>query len=123
MPRTGLLAVAAFAIPLVAAADPPAPPKEQGVPPEYVARWTVSFANSVIEICEVKADGRAFEREPNRSSDGKVEVVDGAIVITFADDQVERWTAIDKRMVIEHWCPAQSYPAGKSVLGIADKLQ
>jgi hypothetical protein len=23
----------------------------------------------------------------------------GAVVITFADDRVERWTAVDKRMV------------------------
>jgi hypothetical protein len=123
MSRTGLLVVAALAIPLVATADPPAPPKAQGLPPHFVGRWTVSFANSVIEICEVKADGTAFEREPNRSSDGKVELVDGPIVITFADDRVERWTAVDRRMVVEHWCPAQSYPAGKSVLGIANKMQ
>jgi hypothetical protein len=123
MSRTGLLAIAVLAIPLIAAADPPAPPKPQGLPQQFVGKWTVSFANGVIEICEVNANGTAYEREPNRASDGKAEVVDGAIVITFADDRVERWTAVDKQMVVEHWCPAQSYPAGRCVLDIANRMQ
>ena len=123
MLRTGFLAVAVVAMPVVGVADPPVPPQTQGLPQQFVGKWTVSFANAVIEICEVRADGTAHEHEPNRSSDGKVELVDGAIVITFADDRVERWTAVDKRMVVEHWCPAQSYPAGKSVLGIADQMR
>jgi hypothetical protein len=123
MLRIGLLAAAVLSIPLIAAADPPSRPQAQGLPQQYVGRWTVRFANGVIEMCEVKADGTAYEREPNRSSDGKVEVVDGAIVITFADDRVERWTAIDKQMVVEHWCPARSYPEGKGVVGIANQMR
>jgi hypothetical protein len=123
MTRIGLLATTVLVIPLIAAADPPTPPQAKGLPQQLVGRWTVSFANGVIEICEVKADRTAYEREPNRASDGKVELVDGAMVITFADDRVERWTAVDKRMVVEHWCPAQSYPTGKSVMGIADQMR
>jgi hypothetical protein len=45
-----------------------------------------------------------------------------AILVTFADDRVERWTAVDKRMVVEHWFPAAAYPAGDKVLGIADRV-
>jgi hypothetical protein len=123
MSRAAFVTIAALAIPLFAVADPPAPVKNPELPQQYLGKWTVSFANGVIEICEIRADGTASEREPNRSADGKIEQVDGSLVITFADDRVERWTAVDKRLVVEHWCPAQSYPAGKSVLGIADRTQ
>jgi len=83
----------------------------------------VTFSNGVVESCEVRNDGNASESETLRSSEGKVSQQAGAVVITFADDRVERWTAVDKRMVVEHWCPAAAYPAGDKVVGIADRVQ
>jgi len=68
----------------------------------------------------VHADWTACESEPKRSAVGKAEIKDNALVIMFADDWIERWTAVDKRMVVEHWFPAAAYPAGARVLGIAD---
>jgi hypothetical protein len=82
----------------------------------------VTFANGVVETCEVRADGTASESEPHRSADGKVETSGSALVITFEDGRVERWNLISGRVVVEHWCPAAAYPAGASVVGVADRL-
>ena len=120
MSRAGFLAVAALVLPLYAAGDPPA--KNTSSPPQFVGRWTATFANGVVETCDVKADWTASESEPKRSADGKAEVKDNALVITFADDRVERWTAVDKQMVVEHFFPGAEYPAGSRVLGIADRV-
>ena len=119
-----LTAFAALTLALSAAGDPPAPPaKDPGRDATYVGRWMVTFSNGVIESCEVRHDGSASESETLRSSEGKVSQQAGAVVITFADDRVERWTAVDRRMVVEHWCPAAAYPAGYRVVGIADRVQ
>jgi hypothetical protein len=105
------------------AGDRPQPEaKNPGTPDQFVGRWTITFANGVVETCDVRADWTACEREPKRSADGKAEVKDNALVITFADDRIERWTAVDKRVVVEHWFPAEAYPAGARVLGIADRV-
>jgi hypothetical protein len=119
-----LIAFATLALAVSAAGDPPAPPaKNPGSDAKYVGRWMVTFSNGVIESCEVRDDGNASESETLRSSEGKVSQQAGAVVITFADDRVERWTAVGKRMVVEHWCPAAAYPAGDKVVGIADRVQ
>ncbi|WP_040891089.1 hypothetical protein [Zavarzinella formosa] len=88
-----------------------------------VGLWSAVFENGVKETCEIRPDGTATESEPLRASKGKVERKDGAVVITFADDRVERWTAVGNRMVVEHWFPAAQYPAGPRVLGIADRKE
>ncbi len=121
MPRATFLAllVAAAFFPLRAAGDPPA--KNPGTPPQFVGKWTVTFANGVVETCEVRADWTACESEPKRSADGKAEYKDNALVIIFGDDRVERWTTIDRRVVVEHFYPVSEFPAGHRVLGIADR--
>ena len=43
------------------------------------------------------------------------------MVIRFADDRLERWTIVGKRIVVEHWCPAAAYPGEARVLGIAER--
>jgi hypothetical protein len=122
--RLLIIAFAALTPVLSAAGDPPAPQaKNPGHDAKFVGRWMVTFANGVIESCEVPNDGTASESETLRSSEGKATQQAGAIVITFADDRVERWTAVDKRMVVEHWFPAAAYPAGDKVVGIADRVQ
>jgi hypothetical protein len=123
MSRSRLLFVtcAALLLALPVAGDRPAPQgKNDGTPSRFVGRWTVTFANGVVEKCDVRADGTVRESEPKRSAVGKAEIKDDSLVITFADDRVERWTAVDKRMVVEHWFPAAAYPVGARVLGIAD---
>lgn len=113
------VALAVLPLPLHAVGDPPALAKDPGAPPQFVGKWTVTFANGVVETCDVRADGTASEAEPKRSADGKAELKENALVISFADDRVERWTAIDKRMVVEHFFPGSEYPSGSRVLGIA----
>jgi hypothetical protein len=122
--RILLIAFATLTLVLSAAGDPPAPQvKNPGPDAKFVGRWMVTFSNGVIESCEVRNDGSASERETLRSSEGTVSQQAGAILITFTDDRVERWTAVDKRMVVEHWSPAAAYPAGDKVVGIADRVQ
>jgi hypothetical protein len=122
--RVLLIAFATLVLAVSAAGDPPAPPAKNPSPDaKFVGRWMVTFANGVVESCEVRNDGSAAESETLRSSEGTVSQQAGAIVITFADDRVERWTAVDKRMVVEHWFPATAYPAGDKVVGIADRVQ
>jgi hypothetical protein len=109
---------------LTAAGDPPAPlVKNPATDAKFVGRWMVTFQNGVIESCEVRDNGSASESETLRSSDGQVTQQAGSIIITFADDRVERWNPVGRRMVVEHWCPASSFPAGDRVVGIADRVQ
>ena len=117
MLRAGFLVVVVLALPLYAAGDLPA----KNPSPQLVGQWTVTFANGVVETCEVRTDWTACESEPKRSADGKAEMKDNALIITFADDRVERWTAVDKRVVVEHFFPGSEYPARSRVLGIADR--
>jgi hypothetical protein len=126
MSRTKLLlvSIATLTLALSAAGDPPASLAKNPSPDaKFTGRWMVTFSNGVIESCEVRNDGSASESETLRSSEGKVTQQAGSVVITFADDRVERWTPVDKRMVVEHWFPAAAYPAGDRVVGIADRVQ
>lgn len=92
---------------------------ESGLP---VGRWTVEFADGSIEACEIGADGTASVSEPQRSSTGKAKQQDGGLVlVVFNDDRTERWTAIGKRFVVEHWFPASQFPSVAPVLGIAER--
>jgi hypothetical protein len=114
--RAAAVAAVLLALALPAGAYAPAP-----VPRLPVGRWTVRFANGVVQTCEVREDGTASVREPRRSSAGKAEARGGAIVITFRDDRLERWTVRGKRVVVEHWFPASQYPSGPRVLGVATR--
>ena len=122
MSRARLLAgtAAALALCLPAAGYAPAPlPKNRASVSRLAGRWTVKFANGVVETCEVRRDGTASVTEPRRSSPGKAEDRGGAVVITFNDDRVERWTVRGGRVVVEHWFPASQYPSGARVRGAA----
>jgi hypothetical protein len=125
MSRAKVLAAACalLVLALPAAGDRPAPPMGTAGP-EFglFGKWTVTFANGVVERCEVRANGTASESEPLRSADGKAEASGNSLVITFEDGRVERWTLIEGRVVVEHWCPAAAYPAGAAVVGAADRV-
>jgi hypothetical protein len=97
-------------------ADPPRP-LDPSLP---VGKWTVEFANGVVEKVEIKKDGTATVSEPARSSDGKVTAIQGTFLFVCEDNRVERWTPVGKRMVVEHWASADQYPNGTPVRGIAD---
>jgi hypothetical protein len=94
------------------------PSKVEAIP---AGKWRVEFTNGVIQTCEIASDGTANVREPLRTSPGKAVLQDGAVIITFDDNRVERWTQIGKKLVVEHWCPASAYPAERPVLGIAEQ--
>jgi hypothetical protein len=67
MSRARLLFVACgtLLLTLPAAGDRPAPPpRDHGPESGFVGQWTVTFANGVVETCEVRADGTAVESEP-----------------------------------------------------------
>ena len=119
-----LVALAPMTLVLTGADEPPAPlAKNGGVDARFVGRWMVTFQNRVLESCEVRDNGTAAESEPLRSAEGQLSQQGGSIVIRFADDRVERWTPVGRRMVVEHWCPAAAYPAEERVVGIADRVQ
>ncbi|HUE70046.1 MAG TPA: ankyrin repeat domain-containing protein [Pirellulaceae bacterium] len=86
-----------------------------------VGRWKIEFANGVVETCIIRREGTATVAEPKRSSAGWAVMKDGALVITFDDDRLERWTPVGRRMVVEHWYPAERFPSASPVLGIADR--
>lgn len=84
--------------------------------------WKVQFANSVVEICEIRPDGTASVVEPRRSSTGRIAIHGQAFVIMFEDDRIERWTPVGKRLVVEHWPTSAQWPTSPAVLGIADAI-
>jgi hypothetical protein len=123
MSRTLVLLVAGLALvlPPPSWADPPPPPAPQAGP--LAGRWVVEFANGVAEVCEIGQDGAASVAEPRRSSGGKVTARDGAVVVAYDDDRVERWTPVGRRAVVEHWYPGAAFPSGAPVLGIARRVR
>ena len=118
-----LVAVSALAFSLTSTAYPPAPvraPAPNGLP---VGRWTVQFANGVVEECEIRKDGPAGVAEPLRIAGGRAKADGAAVAIVFDDDRVERWTTVGQKAVVEHWYPAAQYPQGTPVLGIAERVR
>jgi hypothetical protein len=89
----------------------------------FKGKWNIQFTNGVKEVCQIHKDRTASVAEPLRTSNGKVEVRDGSVVIVYQDDRVERWTPVGKRMVVEHWYPGARFPSGTPVLGIADSAR
>ena len=114
--RTIAFLLAACLAVSLAQADPPRPPD----PTLPAGKWTVEFANGVVEKVEIKKDGTASVSESARTSDGKVTSIQGTYLFVCEDSRVERWTPVGKRMVVEHWASADQYPNGTPVRGIAD---
>jgi hypothetical protein len=102
-------------LPVTVTGDPPQ--SEQALP---VGKWSVEFANGVVEKVEIKKDGTATVSEPARTSDGKVTAVPGAFLFVSEDGRIERWTSVGKRMVVEHWAAVDQMTNGAPVKGIAD---
>jgi len=124
MPKLLLVTVVALILGHIAIADQPAPLAINPEPaPMVVGSWTVTFSNGVVEVCEVQRDGKAAVSEPLRTSPGKAERRAGQDVIVFDDGRVERWTVVGTRRVVEHFFPADQFPAGTPVLGIAERLK
>jgi hypothetical protein len=105
---------------VVALAFAPAPfPRNRASIRILAGKWTVTFANGVVESCNLRKDGTASVVEPARSSGGKAEDKNKAVVITFDDGRIERWSDSGTSVKVEHWYPASGYPSGPSVLGSA----
>lgn len=83
--------------------------------------WRIEFANRVTEVCDIGNGGKASVDEPRRQSTGTAEVKGDSVVITFADDRVERWTPVGNRFVVEHWAQGSRLPTVTPVLGIAER--
>jgi hypothetical protein len=121
--RMLLAGCSVLALALGSAADPPKPPAPDPGESLPSGKWTVEFANGVVEACEVKKDGTASVAEPRRTAGGKVTAKDGSFLILCEDDRLERWTPVGQRMVVEHWFPASQLPVATPVLGIAARAQ
>jgi hypothetical protein len=93
----------------------------QGAP--AVGKWKVEFANGVVQESHIRRDGDASVEEPRRRSNGTAQAQGGALVITFDDDRVERWTPVGTRFVVEHWFPGLRLPTTTAVLGIAERAK
>jgi hypothetical protein len=81
----------------------------------------VRFENGVVQNSKVTKDGSAHVVEPHRNSPGKATRKGGAVVIVSDDDRTERWTRVEGRMIVEHWCPSAAYPDGTPVRGVAER--
>ena len=88
-----------------------------------VGKWTIEFANGVVESGEICKDGTASIVEPERSSRGTACEEGSATVIRFDDDRVERWTPVGERQVVEHWFPASHFSLATPVFGIAARCE
>ena len=89
-----------------------------------IGKWSIQFANQVTEQSDIfKFDGELHTTvdEPRRRSRGRMAASEGAFVITYNDDRIERWTPVGKRFVVEHWFPGSRFPNSSPVLGIADR--
>jgi hypothetical protein len=96
------------------------PPATTPFPP---GKWKVAFANGVTEVCDhFHFDGpRVLVEEPRRRALGAVAREGNALLLTFKDDRVERWTPVGERYVVEHWFPGSQRQAVAPVLGIAER--
>ena len=94
--------------------------RDAGLP---VGKWSVEFSNGVAETCEIRSDGTAYVVEPLRTAGGKARVEESSVVITFDDDRVERWTAVGKRHVVEHWFPTSHFTTASPVFGISERRE
>ena len=83
--------------------------------------WRVEFANGVVQTCSFGENGAAGVSEPLRRSRGNAKYENGAAVVSYNDDRVERWTLVGNRFVVEHWYPASQMWSTPGVLGIAEK--
>jgi hypothetical protein len=94
----------------------------QQVDNAWVGKWTVEFANGVIESCDLDKDGKANVVEARRSTSGKVrQTTNDVLELVFDDDRIERWAKIGQRIVVEHWPSADQFPGQPPVLGIGEK--
>lgn len=129
MIRPMLFLISSFILlaPAISSGDGPQGPRrdeaknpEAGLP---MGKWTVTFANGVVETCEIRKDATASVVEPLRSAAGKVTVQGQALILVFEDDRTERWTPVGDRFVVEHWFPSSQLPVAAPVLGIAERGQ
>jgi hypothetical protein len=88
-----------------------------------VGLWSIEFSNGVVESCDVTRRGAAVVSEPARKASGHATPTVGAVLITFEDDRIERWTPVGERYVVEHWFPGSQFPPAAPVLGIAERRE
>ena len=84
-----------------------------------IGKWRVVFSNGVVQTSTNEQEGPAHVTEPGRTSPGKWRLDDRQITIRFDDDRMERWTKVDGRWQVEHWCPIAAFPNEAPVIGIA----
>jgi len=93
-------------------------PRADGLP---VGEWKVTFSDKVTGMWTIKQDEAHSIIKDKRHFAKKPTVQNGAVVIRFDDDHVERWTPVGQQMVVEHWSSADKFPSERALLGIAEQ--
>ena len=73
----------------------------------FVGTWRVRYTNDAIRTYEVYTDGGVRFPEENRVTQLQGR---GEVLVQFDDGKLERWTLAGKRLLVEHWSRASSYP-------------
>jgi hypothetical protein len=103
------------------AAWPPAPkPRADGLP---VGQWDVTFADGTTGTRTIKQDEVNAVIKDKWSFAKKPVAEEGAFVIRYEDDRVERWTRVGEQIVVERWASAAGFPSARPLQGVAQKRQ
>ncbi|NND96991.1 MAG: hypothetical protein HKN47_06645 [Pirellulaceae bacterium] len=88
-----------------------------------VGKWTVVFANGVVQTTQIHADGTATVTQSARSAAGTATVKDGFVEIRYDDDRAERWMVGGDTLTVQHWHPIRDMPDKPAVLGTAERIR
>lgn len=86
-------------------------------------KWQFVNAQGPFGTYEFRANGTVLWTEKARRAIGKCTVKDGSILIVYEDDRTERLTPCGPRLLVEHWSPSSSYPAGYPGFAYAEKAK
>lgn len=98
---------------LAAILEPGGPTWAVAFPP---GNYTASYDGGVKAAIELRRDGTFTRTREGKRYPGTVSSADGKLILK-CEEFVEVWTRAEGRIKIEHWWPANTYPAGKTQSG------
>lgn len=85
--------------------------------------YQVVFKNGVVQKCVFGKYSTVKVSQPNRESDGRVEIEDGKIIVRYEDDRLEHWNPAGNAYIVNHWHPASGKAQKKQPqIGLAEKV-
>jgi hypothetical protein len=88
----------------------------------FAGTWTVRYANNTTREYTIAEDGSVTDQDKRRA---RLKRKGGVVLLDFGDDKLERlklqtaWNG--KLLLVAHYSPASTYPAGKPVPGEGTK--